>query len=632
MIIDYGAIGLKVGLEIHQELATKKLFCACPTLLSDKTPEGTVIRRLRPTQSELGEFDRAALAEAIKGKGFKYQMDSDTTCLVELDEEPPHSVRDDVIDAALEISLLLNAKPVDEVHVMRKVVIDGSNTSGFQRTMLIAMDGWIEVEGKRYKITTVCLEEDAARKVGETEEYIEYRLDRLGIPLVEIATAAEFSDPETPAKVAFYIGQLCRMTSKVKWGLGATRQDINISISGGARQEIKGIQELSLIPKVIEFEAARQLGLLKLKDELNRRGVKENPCEIRKVTHIFENTACRMIKKAIESGADVFAVKLAGFAGLLGMELCPGRRFGMELADRARVFGKVGGIFHTDELPNYGISDEEVSKLKNEMGASENDVVVLTVAKPKDAENALRAVVERANMAIVGVPEETRRALSDGTTEFMRPLPGAARMYPETDIPPIPIDKRRIAKIKKKLPERPEQKIERFMKSYKLSRELAEQMVFYGDFRLFEDLLKRTKADPTLVATLLTQTLTSLRREGVQVERIRVEDIAEILILVRKKKIAKEGISEILREISSGISVKEAIDKLNLWSISERDLCEFVRKVVCEKKSFILERREAALQPLMGILMQSLRGRVDGETVHKLLEKEIRKVLREEAK
>jgi len=625
---NYHEFGLKVGLEIHLELKTNKLFCSCPSTLSEGEPESTVIRRLRPTQSELGEFDRAALAEAIKGKFFRYQIHPDTTCLVELDEEPPHPVREEVLEAALEIALMLNARPVDEIHTMRKVVIDGSNTAGFQRTMLVATDGWVEVDGKRYTISTVCLEEDAARKVKETRDFVEYRLDRLGIPLVEIATAAEFSDPETPAKVAEYIGHLCRMTGKVKWALGAIRQDINISISRGSRQEIKGIQELSLIPKVIEFEVARQLGLLRLRDELLARGVKEVPKNIVTVTQIFSGTSCQIIKRAIEGGADVLAVRLPGFAGLLGAELCPGRRFGTELADYARVLGGVGGIFHTDELPGYGISEEEVSRLRSELGASDSDAVVFVAGKREEAEKALSAVLDRAGMAISGIPEETRRALPDGTTEFMRPLPGAARMYPETDIPPVPVDEKTVGKIRRKLPERPEQKVSRFVRSYRLNRELAEQLVFSGDFELFENLVKRTKADPTLVAVLLTQTLTSLRREGVPVEKIGPERIAELLVLVRRGKVAKEGIPDVLREMASGESVSDAVSKLNLWVIEEKELVEIVRKMVEENEQLLVERGEAAVQPLMGILMRSLRGRADGETVHRMLEKEVKSRLK----
>lgn len=626
--MNYQDLGLRVGLEIHLELKTDKLFCKCPSALSEGKPERVILRRLRPTQSELGEFDRAALAEAIKGKAFRYHVYSDTTCLVELDEEPPHPVREEVLNAALEISLLLNAKPVDEIHVMRKVVIDGSNTSGFQRTMLVATDGWVEVDGRRYTVATVCLEEDAARKVNETVDFVEYRLDRLGIPLVEIATAAEFSDPETPAKAAEYIGHLCRMTGKVRWALGAIRQDINISIAQGSRQEIKGIQELSLIPKVIESEVTRQLGLLKLRDELANRGVKEIPRQIFKVTHVFENTACQIIRRAVQAGADVFAVKLPGFGGLLKMELCPGRRFGTELADYARVLGRVGGIFHTDELPNYGITAEEVARLKNEMGASETDAVVFVAAGPQEAEKALSAVLDRASMAVSGIPAETRRALPDGTTEFMRPLPGAARMYPETDIPPIPVDERTIAKMKRRLPERPEQKLSRFVRSYGLNRELAEQLVLSDDFQLFEYLVKRTRADPTLVAVLLTQTLTSLRRENLPVERVSPDQMAELLLLIRKGKIAKEGIPDVLREVVSGTPVREAVDRLGLWAIRKRELRKIVRKTVKEHEQLLVEKGEAAIQPLMGILMQDLRGRADGKIIHQMLEKEVKSILK----
>ncbi len=252
MALDYDALGLRVGFEIHQELDTHKLFCDCPSILREEEAPLKIKRRLRPTQSELGEVDRAALMEAIKGKGFRYQVYPENNCLVELDDEPPHPVNKEALDIVLEIALLLGANPVDEVHVMRKTVIDGSNTSGFQRTMLVATGGKLETKKGTITIQTTCLEEDAARKVGEDSEFIEYRLDRLGIPLVEIATGPDFTDPRTPAEVALKVGQLIRATGKVKRGIGTIRQDINVSIRDGARQEIKGVQELSLISAIVE--------------------------------------------------------------------------------------------------------------------------------------------------------------------------------------------------------------------------------------------------------------------------------------------------------------------------------------------------------------------------------------------
>ena len=627
METDYKKIGLRVGFEIHQELDTHKLFCNCPSELRDEGPVMKVIRRLRPTQSELGEVDRAALAEAIKEKGFNYQLYPDTVCLVELDEEPPHSVNEEALDISLEIALLLNAKPVDEVHVMRKIVIDGSNTSGFQRTMLIATGGRAEVEEKSFQIQSICLEEDAARKMGEESEFINYRLDRLGIPLVEIATGPDFSDPQTPAKAALYIGKLLRVTGKVKRGIGTIRQDINISITNGARQEIKGLQELSLISTVIEREVQRQLALLEIRDELRSRKAEVVKGEIVDVTEVFSNTSSRVLRKAIDAGGVVLALKVQKFAGLLGKELQPGRRFGTELSDRAKVYGEVGGIFHTDELPSYGISEEEVKTLKRKVGAEESDAVVFVADLKTKAEAALKAVINRLNEALYGVPEETRRALIDGNTEFMRPLPGAGRMYPETDIPPIPITPARLKRIKNMLPELPEKRRASLVRRYGLSKELAERMRLSDNLSLFEDLVKRTRADPTLIATTLEGTLVSLRREGVNVDLINQSALEELFIQVTKGSLAKEAVPEVLRMASQGLGIQEIIEKLGLSQISVSELEKLVENVVSENRKLVEERGADAVGPLMGILMEKVRGKVDGKQLYNVLEKEIKKLL-----
>ncbi|MDI6820338.1 MAG: Glu-tRNA(Gln) amidotransferase subunit GatE [Candidatus Hodarchaeaceae archaeon] len=622
----YKKLGLKVGLEIHQELDTHKLFCNCPSILRDDGPPIGVKRRLRPTQSELGEMDRAALAEAIKGKGFNYQVYPDTICLVELDEEPPHLVNEEALDIALEIALLLNAKPVDEAHVMRKTVIDGSNTCGFQRTILVATDGYVETEEGRARIPTICLEEDAARKMGEDAGFIDYRLDRLGIPLVEIATGPDFSDPYTPAKVALHIGQLLRATGKVRRGIGTIRQDINISIAGGARQEIKGVQELALISTVIEREVRRQIALLEIRDELKRRGAAEVEKGFIEVKEIFSNTNSRVIRDAIKAGSIVLAVRLPKFVGLVGKELQPGRRFGTELADQARAYGGVGGIFHTDELPAHGISAEEVSKLRSAIKASPQDAVVFVADIGERAEAALSAVVDRANQALLGVPEETRRALPDGNTEFMRPLPGAARMYVETDIPPIPITEDRLRRMKERLPELPEQKRSRFVRDYGLSEELARRISLSEHVELFERLVKKYRVEPTLVASTIEETLVSLRREGLAVERIQEAALDEIFQFISKGKLAKEAIPEILRQVAKGASVRVAVKELGLEVMTKAEVLKLVSGVVKSNPKLIEERGEKALKPLMGIAMARARGRADGKLVHELLKRELKRL------
>jgi len=628
MRLDYKKLGLRIGFEIHQELNTHKLFCNCPSILRDEKPDLVVKRKLRPTQSEMGETDRAALAEVLKGKEFLYQVHSDTICLVELDEEPPHPINEEALDIALEVALLLNAKPVDEVHTMRKIVIDGSNTAGFQRTALIATDGEGKIDGMHFRIPTICLEEDAARKVSESREYVDYRLDRLGIPLIEIATGPDFSDPHTPAKAALYIGHILRATGKVKRGIGTIRQDINISISGGARQEIKGVQELGLIPTVIEHEVRRQLSLLEIRDELKKRGASHVEKEILDVTEVFSRTESHVIRRALEAGGGVFAVKLPKFGGMLGKELQPGRRFGTELSDRAKLYGRVKGLFHTDELPGYGISEEEVEELKKRTGCAAEDAAVFIADRKEKAEAALHAVVERANQALEGVPEETRRALPDGNTEFTRPLPGAGRMYPETDIPPIPILSSRIKKLKTKLPELPEKRKSRLIKDYGLSPELAERVTLSESGTLFEKLVERTGANPTLIATTLEETMVSLRREGVKTENVREETLEELFRRVGRGELAKEAVPDLVRSIAQGMEVDEAVKKLGLTTITRSELEKLISKTVAEHQELIMERGTNAVKPLMGILMKRVRGRADGKVVYELLQHEIKKAMR----
>jgi glutamyl-tRNA(Gln) amidotransferase subunit E len=627
---DYRKLGLRVGFEIHQELDTHKLFCSCPSKLREEEPPMSVKRRLRPTQSEMGEVDRAAMAEAIKGKSFLYQTHPDTVCLVELDEEPPHPINDEALDTALEISLLLGAKPVDEAHTMRKIVIDGSNTCGFQRTVLVATDGEVEVEGRRVRIPTVCLEEDAARKMDENTENVEYRLDRLGIPLVEIATAPDFSDPYTPARAALHIGQLLRATGRVKRGIGTIRQDINISIGGGSRQEIKGVQELGLISKVIELEVRRQLALLGIRDELKRRGAGPVEEKFMDVTEVFSKTGSKIIRRALEAGGKVLAVRLPKFAGLIGRELQPGRRFGTELADHARLYGRVGGIFHSDELPGYGISEEETAEMRRAVGAEEGDAVVFAAGEVERAKAGLQAVLRRVNQALQGVPEETRRALPDGTTEHSRPLPGAARMYPETDIPPVAISPDRIEKIRKRLPERPEEKVRRYVEEYHLSGDLARKMAGSTRAGLFEEIVRIYNVEPALVAVTLEETLKSLRREKVPTDNLQDNHVRQVFELLSEGVFSREALPAVLTALAKNpaMSARSAAESLSLTRLSPREVEKIVRKVVQSNPEIIKKLGERAFKPLMGQVMKEVRGRAGGEAVGRALEKAIREFLR----
>jgi len=626
--VNYKDLGLKVGLECHQQLDTKeKLFCSCRPELFKGEPQITFLRRLRPTQSELGQIDPAAYFEFQKGVKILYEADPQTSCLVEMDEEPPHELNSEALDIALTAALMMNAKPVDEVHVMRKVVIDGSNTTGFQRTCVVALNGEIQVEGKKIPIEHVSLEEDAARKTGEDGFIIHYRIDRLCIPLVEVATGPVIYSPNEAERVALAIGRILRSTGKVKRGIGTIRQDLNISIRDGALIEVKGVQELELISKVVKLEVQRQLNLLKIRDELKRRGLTEEQIkeEIVDVTPIFKETRCRIIRKAIKQNRRVMALKLPKFSGLLGIELVPRVRFGTEMADRARFWGRVGGILHTDELPSYGVTEEEMEQLRRMVKADPQDAVIIVTGIEENCIDALRAVAERAREAIKGVPEETRAANPDGTTRYMRPRPGAARMYPETDVPPIPITAEHIRRLKENLPELPEQRIERLIKEYGINKKLARQLQDseYGD--LFETVVKEAKVSPMLVAATLTETFKALKRDGIEVNKLQDDQIIEVFKLISSGKTSKEALPEIVKWLSTHeeASPMDAVKSLGLGMLSKDELIKIIEEAISQNEDFISEKGERAFGFLMGLIMRKYRGKVNAEEVSRLIREKL---------
>ncbi len=622
---DYQSLGLKVGLEIHRQLDTKKLFSAVPSELNDGI-DFRFQRRLRPTMSEIGEIDPAALEEFKKGRTYVYEGNHRLADLVYIDEEPPRGPDPDALEVSLQIAYLLNAKPVDEVHFMRKIVIDGSNVSGFQRTAIVAMNGRVDTPWGSVGIPTICLEEDACRIVERREKEVVYRLDRLGIPLVEIATTPDIHHPEQAKVVAKYIGDALRATRKVKRGLGTIRQDLNVSIKGGARVEIKGVQELDMIPFIIEREVERQVNLLKIRDELCARDVKPEEIkeEFHDVTEIFGNTDSKIIAKAIENGGRVLAVKLPGFRGLIGREIQPGRRLGTEMADRAKKY--VRGIFHIDELPNYGITELEINAVIKKLGLGENDAFVLVAAQKETAKKALAEVVKRAREAIEGVPEETRRALPDGNTQYMRPLPGKARMYPETDIPSIFLPPEEKERIKSNLPELPQERVERFVREYKIDRSLAETLVNDERDELFEELVGEG-LKPSLVASILVVVLKGLKKE-VPIEKVTEGHIREAFELYMEGKIAREAFEEIFKELAKNPTktARQVAEEKGLTLLSEEEVERIIDEVIQQNIEVIKAKGMGAMGMIMGRAMAKLRGRADGKLVNTLVRKKIREL------
>ncbi|MDK2869490.1 MAG: glutamyl-tRNA(Gln) amidotransferase subunit [Pyrococcus sp.] len=623
--INYEEVGLKVGLEIHRQLDTKKLFSPVPSKLSDDV-DFTFKRRLRPTMSELGEIDPAALEEFKKGRTYIYEANNELGDLVYMDEEPPRGPDEEALEVALQIAYLLNAKPVDEVYYMRKIVIDGSNVSGFQRTAIIATDGKVETPWGTVGIPTICLEEDAARIIETRDREVIYRIDRLGIPLVEISTTPDIHHPEQAKVVAKFIGDALRATRKVKRGLGTIRQDLNVSIKGGARIEIKGVQELDMIPVIIEREVQRQLNLLKIRDELRKRGV--TPEDIKEefydVTDIFKDTKSKIIARILKKGGKVLAIKLPKFKGLIGMEIQPGRRLGTEFADRAKKY--VPGIFHSDELPNYGITQEEVEKVRKLLELEEEDAFVLVAAQEEIAKKALKEVIIRAREAIIGVPEETRRALPDGNTQYMRPLPGKARMYPETDIPPIRITEEMKKRIKENLPELPQAKVEKYVKEFEIDKSMAQTIVDDERDELFEELIEMG-VKPSLAASILAVVLKGLRKE-VPIENITEEHIKGAFKLYLEGKIAKEAFEEIFKELAQHPekTAEEVAQEKGLTLLTEEEVRKIIDEIINQYVDVIKEKGMGAMGLIMGRVMAKIRGKADGKLVSQIVKERIREI------
>ncbi|WP_135805274.1 Glu-tRNA(Gln) amidotransferase subunit GatE [Halorussus marinus] len=616
---DYEDLGLVAGLEIHQQLDTEtKLFCNCPTALREpEESERQFSRYLHPTKSELGELDEAALEESQVDREFEY-LAYDTTCLVEEDDEPPHRLDGEAQEVVLEIAQLLDMDPVDQAHVMRKIVVDGSNTSGFQRSTLMATDGEIETDDGPVGIEDLMLEEESAQRVEETDDGVRYSLDRLGIPLVEIGTKPDIRSPEQAREAAETIGMLLRSTGKVKRGLGTIRQDVNISIAEGARVEVKGVQSLDDIDDLVENEVHRQVRLLEVRDELRERDAEVG--DVADVTDVFEDTDSGVIDGALSSGGTVTAVALYGFDGLVGAELQPDRRLGTELSDHAKRHG-AGGIFHTDELPAYGVTEAEVESLREAVGAGETDAVAIVAADPETAEAAIEAAADRAETALEGVPEETRGANEDGTTRYLRPLPGAARMYPETDVPPVDPDPSEVEP-----PELLTEKVERYRDEYGLDAGLAEQVAYGERMALFETAVE-AGVDPTLAAGTLESTVTELRRDGVAVENLTDDHLLETLELVADGETAKGNVGAVLTALAERPerSAAEAVEAEGLGSAGEDEVRGAVVEVVERNEGQVEQEGMQAFSGLMGEAMGALGGKADGDLVSEVLREEIQK-------
>jgi len=614
MTINYKKLGLKCGIEVHQQLDTKrKLFCRCSAELKEKQPMMLIKRKQHPVSGELGEIDISMQHEYLRDRTFFYQVFHNESCEIEADESPPLEINLEALEVALKIALMLNCTIPDELQIMRKSITDGSNTSAFQRTIVVGLDGYLKYKGKKVVITYINLEEDAAAIVGEENGNVTYRLTRLGVPLIEIGTGLlEGFTPDEIQDIAFNIGMLLRSTGKVKRGIGTIRQDVNVSIRAGGRTELKGMQDLWTMSKAIQNEMTRQLTMSEIRSEFMRKGIKKISEEFVDVNSLISNTHSKILRQMLDSGATVFAIKLPEFAGFLKREIYPGKTLGKDLAEYVAAFD-VKGILHSDEdLAKYA-AVEDFHRIREHLRAGEKDAIVL-IGEHKDKGKVTKLLIERINAFLEKPERETRAVGDDGHIRFIRPLPGAQRLYPETDVAPFSISREWIKKLKKELPEPWTKKLQKF-KKMRLSDDLAKQILRSEYLELFEKLVKK-KFDPTLMANVFTNILKDLqKRENVNVSNLVERHFEEVFHSVKAKKIMKEGLPEILKYLAEHPtdSVSSAIIKLNLKALSKSELLKIVKEVVTQPN--------IQLDKAVGLIMSRVRGRVDPQEVIKLVKK-----------
>ena len=613
---DYAAVGFKSGLEIHQQLlTTKKLFCRCPAGRYSERVTAEILRHMRPTLSELGEYDGTALMEFKTKKEIIYQINHETVCTYEMDDTPPFELNTEALDITLGIGLLYGCAMVDEIHISRKQYLDGSIPTGFQRTTIVGVNGGIPYKGRRITIVQLGLEEDACREVSDIGHRRTYLTDRLGMPLIETVTAPDMRTPGEVAEVAEILRMLVRSTGKVRTGPGAARQDVNVSVEGGTRIEIKGVPRIPDIPLLTYTEAMRQYNLLQLRAELHRRGITQEAFQAKseEVTQLFRKTRYEPIRNAITQGSSVQCVLLRGFQGLLRWQTQPDTHFSREISDRVRVVAcltALPNIIHSDS-PSETLASSEWQTLKKTVGATEDDTIVVVWGPAGDAVMGASEIALRAKEATVGVPSETRQALRDGTNGFERILPGPNRMYPDTDLPPHRVFPEHLREIGKDVP-RPIWELEAWYRELVLPSDVLTPLAVSPFRKLFDVAVREWHLPPTLVAVSLVQLPKRVARKLGHPVTIAPETMTEILRAYKDDLMSREGLLPAIVAAATGtLFDRHALPP----RCTENELQSALETARNALASTPLHNPERAPEVLLGSVMENLRGRVAGKEV-----------------
>lgn len=608
-------MGFKCGLEIHQQLLTeRKLFCRCPAGYRNDEPDGKISRHMRPTLSELGEYDGTALMEFKTKKNVTYQLYRENCCTYEMDDTPPFPINREALEIAMKLAMLLNCAVVDELHVSRKQYLDGSIPTGFQRTAIVGVGGWVPYKGRKITITHVCLEEDACREISDIGHDITFRTDRLSIPLLEVITGPDMLTPREAMEVDATIGRILKASGLVRRGIGSVRQDVNVSITGGSRAEIKGVPQTWMIEDLTSIEALRQHALLEIKEILRLRGINDQTIHGQKfdMADILRGAGISAVDQILAEDGAVKAIKIDGFAGILSISTQPGVTFADEIGGRLRV------IACLDKMPNLAASDipnmagfnaEIWQRIKKACNAKHTDTVVVTWGSSADVATALSEIKIRAIEATKGVPNETRQAKNDGKTDFERILPGPDRMYPDTDSPPVEITGEFIDKLRLELP-KPAYEIEEKWIALGAPENIAHKAVVSPYAGLFNQLINDRKISPHIAWAALNHLNLADRR----VIDIQYSKIIGVFDAYKSGLISREGVCDILEEISrdGSMSLESHLMNHRLVDLKEQSTQNLICDLVKASADIKFKNANDRINYINGKIKRRLQNRVDG--------------------
>lgn len=637
--MDYAAIGFRCGLEVHQQLLTpRKLFCRCPAGLYTTEHDGTVLRHMRPTLSELGEYDGTALMEFKTRKNIVYLLHRSNVCTYEMDDTPPFLMNPQALDIAIEQCLMLGCDIVDEVHIARKQYLDGSIPTGFQRTAIVGVNGRIPFRGRELSVIQVSVEEDSCREVSDRGHLIVWRTDRLGMPLIETVTGPDLRTPDEVEEAILLIGRVCRSTGHVRVGLGASRQDVNVSVRGGTRVEIKGVPRAGWAPALVHGEAVRQVNLLALRDELHRRGFttpESLAVQPTDVTQLCAQSSLEFLRgeafarrvqrgryrvgfESLEGPFRVLALRLPQLAGTLSWPTQPGHDFAHELAGRVRVIACLDQapiLLHGEQWPDHGEALRELRKLREFSGCGPDDALIVVWGVEADTRCAAEEIRLRYADATAGVPAETRQPRADGSTFFERILPGPDRMYPDTDSPPQRIERPRVATLEAQLPEPPWLREQRYQDAG-VPVPVIHYLIRRGGARLVDLVVDRAGADLRHAAFFFGERLKGLRRAGWNVDGVTDQRWCELWRVLTDHPRAAQAWRELVRDViecpARTVAQIVADRQLDQPPADWRE--ELARHVTAESAPGD-ESAQRRYRRLMGWAMSRLRGRVEARLV-----------------